>query len=74
MFLEAGDSFSGFRVDASHQNDYGHVFVFSRLNKGFVVRVKNEDCFRAMSSLGDREYFLDCLAIQLHNKYALTRG
>lgn len=73
MFLEKGDSFSGFRVEASHQNEYGHVFVFSRLNEGFVVKVMAEECFRAMQSLQERERFLDELAIKLHNEYANKR-
>lgn len=67
--LRVGNTFSGFRVVASHNRENAHVWVFERTNHAFVVPISYDDYFTLLSNPHERDRILDQLAIQLHQEY-----
>ena len=67
--LCVGNSFSGFKVEASVNKQNCHVWVFSRNNKAVVVPISYDDYFTLLSDPLERERIMDYLAMQIHAAY-----
>lgn len=67
--LCVGNSFSGFKVEASENKETCHVWVFSRNNHAVTVAISYDDYFTLLSNPVERERIMDQMASEIHREY-----
>ena len=67
--LCVGNTFSGFKVEASENKETCHVWVFSRNNHAITIAISYDDYFTILSNPAERERILDQMAAEMHQAF-----